>query len=154
MGNHDSRFSTRLATVAPEFARVHGTHLKDHFPAWRPAWSTWINGNVVVKHRFKGGMHAPHNNTVAAGLSMVTNHLHSAKVIPYTDYNGTRYGVDSGCMADPDSFAFVNYTEDNPKNWREALCVLTFKDGRLMQPELIMKWDVNSVEFRGAVIGV
>lgn len=152
LGNHDGRFETRLATVAPEFAKVHGLHLRDHFPLWEPCWSLWINDDVVVKHRFKGGIHAPHNNTMWAGKTMITGHLHSAKVIPLSDYNGTRYGVDTGCIADPSHRAFLDYTEDNPKNWRSGFAVLTFRDGRLMQPELVLAVDANHVEFRGELI--
>lgn len=109
---------------------------------------------MVVKHRFKGGIHAPHNNTMWAGKTVVTGHLHSAKVIPFDDYNGTRYGVDSGCIADTDAKAFLNYTEDNPRSWRSAFVLLTFKGGRLMYPELVLKWDSGSVQFRGNIIGV
>ncbi len=152
LGNHDLRFETRIASVAPEYAKIHGVHLKDHFPLWRPAWSTFINDSVVVKHRFKGGIHATHNNAVWSGKTIVTGHLHSAKVTPFSDYNGTRYGVDGGCIADPDAKAFVDYTEDNPKNWRSAFCVLTFKNGLLLQPELVLKWDDEGVQFRGEVI--
>ena len=154
LGNHDARFETRIASVAPEYAKIHGVHLSDHFPNWRNAWSVWINDDVVVKHRFKGGIHAPHNNTMWSGKSIITGHLHSAKVIPFDDYNGTRYGVDGGCLADTDAKAFVDYTEDSPKNWRSAFCVLTFKDGRLLQPELVLKWDDDSVQFRGEIIKV
>jgi len=152
LGNHDLRFETRLAHVAPEYAKIHGVHLKDHFPLWRGAWSTWVNDAVVIKHRFKGGIHAPHNNTLWAGKSIVTGHLHSAKVVPFSDYNGTRYGVDGGCIADTDAKAFVDYTEDNPKNWASAFCVLTFKDRLLLQPELVLKFDHKRVQFRGEVI--
>jgi hypothetical protein len=90
-GNHDARFETRLAQVAPEFKDVHGTSLSHHFPQWQPCWSLFIGGErgVVIKHRNKGGLHAPFNNTVYAGRSIVTGHLHSAKVTPFTDYNGT-----------------------------------------------------------------
>lgn len=153
LGNHDSRFETRLASVAPQFAKVHGVHLKDHFPLWEPCWSGWVNGHTVVKHRFKGGIHAAHNNTLWAGKSIITGHLHSAKVTPFSDYNGTRYGVDTGCIASPSARAFL-YTEDNPKNWRESFACLTLKDGRLMQPELVLRWDDTHVEFRGEVIRV
>lgn len=149
LGNHDARFETRLATVAPEYAKIHGVHLQDHFTLWRPAWSAWINDSVVIKHRFKSGIHAPHNNTMWGGKTMITGHLHSAKVIPFTDYNGTRYGVDAGCIAETDHKAFVDYSEDNPKNWRSAFCILTFRDGRLLMPELALKWDDNRVQFRG-----
>lgn len=153
LGNHDARFETRIATVAPQYAKLKGVHLKDHFPLWEAAWSTWINTDVVVKHRWKGGVHATHNNTMQSGKSMVTGHLHSAKITPYSDYSGTRYGVDTGCIADPDGPQF-GYTEDNPKNWRSAFALLTFRDGRLMQPELVLVWDQNHVEFRGELISV
>lgn len=154
LGNHDGRFETRIATVAPEYAKIHGVHLRDHFPLWEPCWSCWINDDVVVKHRFKGGLHAPHNNTLWSGKTLITGHLHSSKVQPITDYNGTRYGVDTGCLADTDAKAFVDYTEDNPKNWRSGFAVLTFKDGRLLMPELVTVWDDNGVQFRGEVIRV
>ena len=157
LGNHDQRFETRIATVAPEYANIHGTSLQDHFPEWEPCWSVWINGDlerdkVVVKHRFKGGMHAPHNNALWAGCTMVSGHLHSSKVVPITDYNGTRYGVDAGCLADPDGQQFVDYTEDNPKNWRSGFAALTFVDGQLLMPELALVWDESHVQFRGQLI--
>ncbi len=152
LGNHDARFETRLATVAREYACVHGFHLKDHFPQWEACWSVWINGHTVVKHRYGGGAHAPHNNTQKSGLTMVTNHLHAAKVTPYSDYTGTRYGVDTGCLADPDGAQFLDYSEDNPRNHRSGFAVLTFRDGKLMLPELALVWDRDTVEFRGELI--
>lgn len=149
LGNHDGRFETRLATVAPEFAKIAGLHLHDHFPAWESAWSLWLNDNTVIKHRFKGGIHATHNNALWSGKHMVTGHLHSAKVAPLTDYNGTRYGVDTGCLADPDFPQFTDYTEDGPKNWRSAFAVLTYHKGRLLYPELALVFDEDHIEFRG-----
>lgn len=154
LGNHDARFETRIATVAPEYAKIAGVHLSDHFPGFDKGWSTWINGDVVVKHRFKGGMHATFNNTKDAGKTMVTGHLHSAQVRPFTDYNGTRWGVDTGCIAETDAKQFVDYTEDNPKNWISAFCVLTFRDKKLMWPELVTPWSDTHVQFRGEIIKV
>lgn len=154
LGNHDSRFECRLAQVAPEFKDVHGIHLKDHFPDWDCGWSLFINGDVVIKHRFKGGVHAPHNNTVSSGLTTITGHLHSQKVTPFTDYRGTRYGVDTGCLADIYHPAFQGYLEDNPRNWRSGFCVLTFIDGSLLMPELVSVWDETTVQFRGELITV
>lgn len=152
LGNHDARFEARLASVAPEYANVHGMHLKDHFPDWEPCWSVWINGKVVIKHRWKGGVHATHNNAMGAGLTMVTGHLHAPKVTPYTDYTGNRYGVDLGTLADPAGPQFA-YTEDNPRNHRSAFGVLTFDNGRLLMPELVQVLDeqAGEVEFRGKV---
>lgn len=155
LGNHDARFESRLATMAPEYRRVTGVHLVDHFPLWEPCWSAWINNDVVIKHRpLGGGIGAARNSTAKAGKTIVCGHLHSMKVVPYTDYNGTRYGVDTGCIADPSHKAFVDYTEDAPLDWRSGFCVLTFKDGRLMQPELVQVWDKDHVEFRGKVYRV
>lgn len=154
LGNHDGRFETRLATVAAEYARVFGFHLKDHFPAWSAAWSCWINKDVVVKHRYKGGAHAPYNNTISSGKTMVTNHLHSLKVTPFNDYGGKRYGVDTGCLSDPHGPQFVDYTEDNPRDHRAGFVVLTFKKGRLLWPEIVSVFDKDSVEFRGSVVKV
>jgi hypothetical protein len=154
LGNHDARFETRIASVAPEYAKLKGVHLNDHFSLWESAWSTFINDSVVVKHRFKGGIHATHANTVWSGRTMITGHLHSAKVTPFTDYDGTRFGVDTGCVAETDAKAFVNYTEDNPKSWVSAFCILTFKGGELLWPELVVKWDDEHVQFRGNIIKV
>lgn len=154
LGNHDGRLETKLASCAPEFAKVSGVHLKDHFPRWSPAWMAMINNDVVVKHRFKGGIHAPHNNVIQSGKSMVTGHLHSAKVTPWSDYNGTRYGVDCGSLAEPYGPQFQDYTELNPVNWRSGFCVLTFVGGKLLMPEIVVKWDDEHVQFRGQLIKV
>ena len=154
LGNHDGRLETKLASCAPEFAKVSGVHLKDHFPRWTPAWMASINNDVIVKHRFKGGIHAPHNNTIQSGKSMVTGHLHSAKVTPWSDYTGTRYGVDCGTLSEPYGPQFTDYTELNPVNWRSGFCVLTFVDGKMLYPELAVKWDDTHVQFRGKLIKV
>lgn len=150
LGNHDARFSTRLATVAPQYANVHGVQLKDHFPHWEAAWSCWVNESTVIKHRYKGGLHATHNNTLNSGKTVVTGHLHSLKVTPFSDYAGTRWGVDTGTMAEPYGQQFA-YQEDNARNHRSGFAVLTYYKGRLLWPELVSVFDHESVEFRGKV---
>lgn len=154
LGNHDARFETRLANVAPQFQGVEGFHLKDKFPAWTPCWSVWVNGDTVIKHRYKGGIHATHNNTIWSGKTVVTGHLHSLKVTPFSDYGGTRYGVDTGTLADPSGPQFVEYLEDNPENWRSGFAVLTFHKGRLLWPEVCHVIKDGLVEFRGQVLEV
>lgn len=154
LGNHDARFETRLAHAAPEFAKVHGVHLKDHFPRWKPCWSVWLNDDVVVKHRYKGGQHATKQNTLWSGKTMVTGHLHALQVRPHSDYNGTRWGVDTGTMAEPYGPQFVDYTEDSPKDWRTGFVVLTFHKGRLLWPEVVSVIGDGQVSFRGQVIQV
>jgi len=154
LGNHDARFENRLANTVPEFMHVGGFKLSDHFPAWISCWSCWPTHDVVIKHRYKGGVHATHNNTVNSGLSTVTGHLHSLKVTPFSDYRGNRFGVDTGTLADPSGPQFTDYLEDNPTNWRSGFAVLTFHNGRLLWPELVHKWEDDKVEFRGQVIDV
>ena len=153
LGNHDSRFETRLATQAPEYARIHGFHLKDHFgKRWEPAWSAWINENVVVKHRITGGMHATRNNVIRSGMTTITGHLHSLQVRPLSTYaDRPLWGVDCGMLARPYGPQFA-YTEDNPVDWRSGFILLTFYKGILLWPEIIHYWDDDHVEFRGKLI--
>lgn len=154
LGNHDARYESRLAANAPQYEHVKGFSLKDHFPAWRPCWSVW-NGDTVIKHRMSGGIHATHANVLKAGKSVVTGHLHSLKYTPYDDYNDcTRYGVDTGTLAEPTGPQFANYLEEGPVNWRSGFSVLTFNNGRLMLPEFVKKWDEKHVEFRGKLVDV
>jgi len=154
LGNHDARFETFLAANAPQYEHIKGFSLRDHFPAWQPCWSVWLNENVVVKHRNKGGIHATHNNTVQSGVTMVTGHLHSLKVSPYTDYNGVRYGVDTGTLAGIYGPQFRDYLEENPVNWRSGFAVLTFANGKLLMPELAMVETNETIQFRGKIIEV
>jgi hypothetical protein len=154
LGNHDTRFESRLSSYVPEFEGVKGLTLKDHFPKWHPCWSCWPTNDVVVKHRFKSGVHATHQNTVSAGVTIVTGHLHSLKVTPFADLRGNRFGVDTGTLAETDGPQFLDYLEMNPTNWRSGFAVLTFKDSKLLWPELVHKWDEGVVEFRGQLIDV
>jgi hypothetical protein len=153
-GNHDLRFETYLAKVAGEYAEIEGFHLHDHFPEWRPCWMVEVNGSCMIKHRWKSGLHAAYNNTLGAGRTIVTGHLHSAKVTPYTDYNGTRWGVDTGTLAVPYDVQFIDYTEANPVNWRSAVTVLTWCDGKLLPPEQLYVLDEPQrlTVFRGNIM--
>jgi hypothetical protein len=113
-----------------------------------------VNDNVVIKHRIRGGLHAAHNNTLNAGTTTVTGHLHSLKVTPFSDYGGTRWGVDTGTMADPYGPQTADYTELGPVNWRSGFIVLTFSGGELLWPEIVHVREEGKVEFRGKVIEV
>lgn len=154
LGNHDARFENRLAHVAPEFENVQGFRLKDHFPAWTPCWATWINDNTIVKHRLKGGIHATRNNVVNAGVNIFTGHLHQLKGTPFSDYNGTRYGVDTGTLTDVPSRQTMDYTEMGPLDWRSGFVVATYHKGRLLQPQIAMKWSDGFIEFERQIIDV
>lgn len=158
-GNHDLRFESRLAQVAPEYRGVKGIHLKDHLPGWIPCWAVDINRGehswTEIRHREKSGIHAAYRNTVEAGVSVVTGHDHRAEVVPYTDRRGRRYGVRTGMMADSAlDPQFRDYMEAKRPNWQSAIGVLTYKGGDLMHPELCLKVSDGVVEFRAERIAV
>jgi hypothetical protein len=152
-GNHDIRFGNRLAQHAPQFKEVQGFKLTDHIPDWDFCWAVWPTDEVLVKHRYKNGVHSTHNSTVNAGVSTVCGHLHALKVTPFSDLRGNRFGVDTGTLAEIDGPQFT-YAELNPSNHRSGFAVLNFFNGRLLWPELVHKFDEGLIEFRGQVYDV
>ena len=153
LGNHDMRFTANIVNNLPAYEGVPGTTLKEYFPAWQPCWSFWINEDTCIKHRWKGGWTGGRSNTLNSGVNMVTGHTHAMNVIGVTDYNGTRWGVQTGTLADPHGQQF-NYTEDAPKDWMSGFIMLSFHNGKMLQPEMIRVWDETHVEFRGKVHAV
>jgi hypothetical protein len=156
LGNHDARFEKYLAKNAPEMKGVSGTSLVDRNPLWEPCYSLFINdgpSGAVIKHRLRGGQHATSNNTLWAGRTTVTNHLHNLQCRPHVDYNGCRWGVDAGCLADTFGPQF-SYLEDNPRNWSAGFARLKWANGRLLTPELIRVVEDGVVDFRGELIEV
>ena len=149
-GNHDSRFGARLAQMAPEYVRVEGTDIADHFPSWQFCWSLWINGNTVIKHRNANGIHAAYNNVMKGGKNIVTGHTHRLQATQYADYNGLRWGIECGTLSDfgPETDKYA-YAEDGPANWSQGFAVLHFaENGMLMEPEFCRVLN-GSAYFRG-----
>lgn len=144
-GNHDTRLFAKIAATAPELVGM--MTLFDYFPEWHTGWRIDVNNHTVIKHRWHGGVHATMNNAMKSGKNVITGHLHQLKVTPWSDYNGRRYGVDTGTLAEPygDQFA---YTEGNPVNWCSGFVVLTIRDGKLLPPELCEVIDGEAF-FRG-----
>jgi hypothetical protein len=46
------------------------------------------------------------------------------------------------------------YCEDSPKDWRSGFVMLSFDQGRMLMPELIMVCGEDEVEFRGEILSV
>ena len=155
LGNHDIRLHTYLATQAPQLVDMPGLDLRTLFPEWQFCWSLRVNTDIVIKHRYRGGMYAPANNVRGAlGMSFVTGHLHSLKVMPLSAYSDrTAYGVDTGMLAEPEWSAF-NYREDSPADWRSGFVVMTWRGGRLLWPEVVNVVEEGVVEFRGELMEV
>ena len=151
LGNHDGRYELRLAERAPEYEGIANFTLKDHFPDWQCAWSTMVNETLRIKHRFSSSLQT---NVMKTGRSICTGHLHSSNVLAFSDDNGTRWGVDSGCMADTTAEHFEAYMENNPRNWRSGFSVFTFYHGTLLWPQLARVICDGIVDYAGKVYEV
>lgn len=154
IGNHDERFEKTLAVKAPEFAGLHGLRLEDHFSGWRMMRRLWINRDgpdpVMVFHNYANGVHAGYNNAMKSGVTTVTGHTHALECKPFNDLRGRRYGVQTGTISDLDTPQF-EYQGGRPSQACSGFAVLTFREGRLLQPELCQVVD-GKAYFRGDVV--
>ena len=157
LGNHDARFETFLSNSgATSYEGIQGFSLKDHFPMWKSCWSFYVNEDTCIKHRWKGGFGATRANALQSGINYICGHTHNLSTFPVTDLSpafnmGTRWGVQTGTLADIHSEAFVHYTEDAPVDWRSGFVLLSFENGRMLMPEMIMVCGEDEFEFRGCI---
>ena len=129
-GNHCSRVENALANRLPEFEGMPGTRLEELFPDWVVCGSLELPG-TTIKHRWHNGQNAARQNTLKSGRHYVTGHLHSLQVTAILDLDGTRYGVDTGTLADPYGPQF-SYCERAPRAYRSGWVFLTYQDGNLL----------------------
>lgn len=157
-GNHDNRFTARLAHMAPEFAKIKGCDLRDHFPKWTWGWSLVVNpgtqGETLIKHRWHNGQHAAFNNVLKSGVNVVTGHTHQLKAVPFADLRGRRWGVETGCLSPigleaGDKFS---YAEDNPSGSCQGFVILHYDETYRMLPPELAETINGSVYFRGQKI--
>ncbi len=93
-------------------------------------------------------MHANYNNIVRGGANIYTGHLHRLQMQQFSDYRGTRFGVEGGTLAERDHIHF-HYTEHSPVNWQEGFAVMTFA-GKEIAIELVRVCARQAI-FRGKV---
>lgn len=151
--NHDCRYNKFLAKHAPQFKGVKGFSLEDHIPEeWVNCMSLNLNKNTMFLHQYNGGVHAGYNNVVKSGISIVTGHTHIMECKPFTDYNGTRYGIQTGTLSSIKDNPFFNYTVGTPLNWMAGAVFLTYIDGELQMPEFMTINKSNEAVFRGRIL--
>lgn len=154
-GNHDLRFESRLAAVAPEYKGVYGIHLKDHMPRWQPCWRLDVNpgtdSHTVIRHREKSGIHADYNNVKDSGVNIVTGHDHQLTVEPYIDYReNMRWGVRTGYLASsPYDPQFVHYLEARRPRWISGFAILHFVKGQLLWPQVVRVVKKGVIDYAG-----
>lgn len=152
LGNHDVRLSRFIAVKAPELKEMPFTRLEDWAPAWPLSWTVEINpdgpGMTVMRHRNLAGM--LHLQAQKAGCHYIHGHLHRLNVHRAPTFQGIRYSVDAGSLADAASDGF-DYAEGNIEH-AQGFVVLTYRAGRLMPPELCELVN-GEAWFRGKRVG-
>ena len=134
LGNHDMRVDNYLCTQANELDDYVG-NLASRFTDWTMAYAFDING-TEVRHRFRGGIHTAWNNALHSGVNIISGHTHQLQVTAMRDRNGSRWGIETGCIADPKGPQF-EYTEGAPTRAQMGFAIITFDaEGRMMPPEL------------------
>ena len=159
MGNHDTRFDRRLATEVSEFEDVPGMSIGHHLgKEWEMSYSLLVNEEtdpIFILHNIKGGMHAPFNNIKAAGCHVITGHLHSQKVMPFTNLFKTWEGIDAGCLACVNSPAF-SYGMDRPADHRSGFVMVWIDENGFAYPADLCRVqylkDKQRAIFRGEVV--
>ena len=150
--NHIDRYNNFLVKHCPQFRNVKGFKYEDQLPpGWNYHLSIRLNKNTMFLHQYHSGVHSAYNNVVKGGLNMITSHTHKMEVKPYTDYNGTRYGVQTGTLATIRNNPFFNYTMGTPLDWRAGFVVLTYINGELQTPEMC-EITKQGAFFRGELI--
>lgn len=134
MGNHDIRLDNYIAANASELDD-YIVSLKEHFSDWEMAYTFELNNNTEIRHRFRSGVHAAWNNTLHSGVNILTGHTHQLSVIAQRDRRGSRYGIETGTLADPHGPQF-EYTEGAPSRAQMGFVVISFDEtGQMMPPE-------------------
>lgn len=159
-GNHDARYNQWLSNKVPEIEGLLGTRLSDHFSErWQHSTTLEINSDCAVKHNWGSSQHAAFTNVMKSGKSCITSHTHRLLVRPYTDWTGTRYGAETGTLANSAS-ALFEYCDGNPQDWQSGFLLLSWAGGQLMMPEPIpvvyedARPGFGQIWFRGQVVRV
>ena len=137
IGNHDLRFDSLLSANAGQFEGIAGFRLRDHLPLWQEAWRIEVNDDTVIIHDWHSGIHSAWNDVMkSGGFNVVTGHTHELTVKTHRGFGGPKYGVKTGMLADEDQRQF-DYRNGKPGlNWTSGFAVLTWKDGKLLYPEV------------------
>jgi hypothetical protein len=148
LGNHDVRLSRFVAVKAPELMDMPGMRLEEWAPKWPLSWTIAVNpgtaGMLIVRHRNQAGM--LHLQAQKAGCHYAHGHLHRLNDSVMPTFNGKRYSIDCGSLADSDSEGF-DYMEGNVPHV-QGFAVLTYHAGQLLKPEFCYE-DGGAMWFRG-----
>ena len=106
-GNHCKRLDKYIALHAPKLEGLKFTSLSEHFPEFTFTQSLFVNKAAYFVHRFKGGKHAPYNDALHAGVTMITSHDHTNHQRPIKNLAGMHFGIKTGSLAEVDGPQFA-----------------------------------------------
>jgi len=134
LGNHDLRVDNYIAANASELDG-YILSLQEHFTDWDFSFAFDIN-ETEIRHRFRSGVHSGYNNTLHSGINIITGHTHQLQVTAMRDRKGSRWGVETGMLADPQGPQF-QYSEGTPSRSQQGFVVIAFdEDGVMFPPEM------------------
>ena len=118
------------------------------FPDWEWAMSHLVDDTVMVKHRMRGGIHTAYQNSMRAGIHIVTGHTHQLNYRTFNTYSTSSMSIQTGHLSE----SYHPYLEDNVANdWNNGFAVITIDPKeKTVHPELVQVSNLHrSAFFRG-----
>ena len=147
-GNHETRLSKAAAAWGRAFEDLEAFKIQNLFPDWEWAMSHLVDDTVMIKHRMRGGIHTAYQNSMRAGMHIVTGHTHQLNSRTFNTYTTSSMAIQTGHL----SQAYHPYLEDNVANdWNNGFAVITIDpQEKTVHPELVQVSNIHrSAFFRG-----
>jgi len=147
-GNHETRLSKVAMSWGRAFEDLEAFKISNLFPDWEWAMSHLIDDTVMVKHRMRGGIHTSYQNSMRAGIHIVTGHTHQLNYRTFNTYSTSSMSIQTGHLSE----SYHPYLEDNIANdWNNGFAVITIDPKeKTVHPELVQVSNLHrSAFFRG-----
>lgn len=134
-GNHETRLSKACMSWGRAFEDFEGFKIQNLFPDWEWAMSHLVDDTVLIKHRMRGGIHTAYQNSMRAGIHIITGHTHQLNARTFNTYTTSSMSIQTGHL----SQSYHPYLEDTIANdWNNGFAVITVDPTeKTVAPELI-----------------
>ena len=134
-GNHETRLSKFVSQMGRQFEDFEGFKMQNLFPDWEWAMSHILDDTVIVKHKFIGGIHTGYQNSMRAGMNIITGHTHQLAIRSFNTYSNSAMSIQTGHL----SQQYHPYLQDNVANdWNNGFAVVTIDPKeKTIHPELV-----------------
>ena len=147
-GNHETRLSKAAMSWGRAFEDLEAFKIQNLFPDWEWAMSHLIDDTVLIKHRLRGGIHTAYQNSMRAGIHIITGHTHQLNYRTFNTYTTTSMSIQCGHLSD----SYHPYLEDGIANdWNNGFVVATIDPKeKSIHPEFIQVNNLyRTAYFRG-----